>query len=254
MIKVAGNIIANGTTNSPICFTSLNIKWGGIELINSNGSSFSKCIFENADYVFKLTGTSPLILEDSILRDNTSLINDDGGYQSMNIEYCNIENNGTVFYQVRTNGLSAFKYNIFINNTDLFNIGYYFGTTEIQFNNFVNNNIYLEAPAEGYGYGTVDAKNNWWGTTNTSVIDSYIYDKYDDVSLQIINYLPIQMTVIENIGSSIADCPIEPPEAVCLGNPIMDFNDDCKVDFEDFAIFTQSWLECNLDPPSACWE
>jgi len=40
----------------------------------------------------------------------------------------------------------------------------------------------------------------------------------------------------------------------CLGNPQMDFNGDCKVDFADFALFAQNWLECNLDPPSACWE
>jgi hypothetical protein len=40
----------------------------------------------------------------------------------------------------------------------------------------------------------------------------------------------------------------------CVEYPTMDFNYDCKVDFQDFAIFCQSWLDCNLDPPSACWE
>ena len=43
-------------------------------------------------------------------------------------------------------------------------------------------------------------------------------------------------------------------EPTCKHKPTMDFNNDCKVDFEDFAIFANSWLECNLDPPSACWE
>lgn len=41
---------------------------------------------------------------------------------------------------------------------------------------------------------------------------------------------------------------------VCTIPPAMDFNGDCKVDFNDFAIFAQSWLECNIDPPSACWQ
>lgn len=41
------------------------------------------------------------------------------------------------------------------------------------------------------------------------------------------------------------------PEPSC---PEMDFNGDCKVDFKDLAIFAQSWLECNLEPKSACWE
>ena len=43
-------------------------------------------------------------------------------------------------------------------------------------------------------------------------------------------------------------------EPVCIDYPTMDFNKDCKVNFEDFAIFSQEWLYCNIDPPDACWE
>jgi hypothetical protein len=43
-------------------------------------------------------------------------------------------------------------------------------------------------------------------------------------------------------------------ETVCTNYPAMDFNKDCKVNFEDFAVFTQEWLYCNFDPPDACWE
>jgi len=43
-------------------------------------------------------------------------------------------------------------------------------------------------------------------------------------------------------------------EPICIDYPTMDFNKDCKVDFEDFAVFALNWLECNLDPQSACWE
>jgi len=38
---------------------------------------------------------------------------------------------------------------------------------------------------------------------------------------------------------------------VCTQSPAGDLNNDCKVDFEDFAIFADSWLECNTDIPSA---
>jgi hypothetical protein len=41
---------------------------------------------------------------------------------------------------------------------------------------------------------------------------------------------------------------------VCMEYTAMDFNKDCKVDFIDFAMFCHSWLECKLDPPSACLE
>lgn len=40
----------------------------------------------------------------------------------------------------------------------------------------------------------------------------------------------------------------------CTEPLAMDFNDDCKVNVQDLAIFGQSWLECNLDPPETCWE
>lgn len=40
---------------------------------------------------------------------------------------------------------------------------------------------------------------------------------------------------------------------LCITFPTMDFNEDCKVDIKDFAIFCGSWLDCNLDPPSTCW-
>lgn len=40
----------------------------------------------------------------------------------------------------------------------------------------------------------------------------------------------------------------------CLDRPAMDFNKDCRVDSGDFAIFAQGWLDCNLEPSSACWE
>jgi hypothetical protein len=50
-----------------------------------------------------------------------------------------------------------------------------------------------------------------------------------------------------------------------------DLNDDCKVDFKDFALlttdwgksdivfenfadFASNWLQCNLVPQSACWQ
>ncbi len=39
----------------------------------------------------------------------------------------------------------------------------------------------------------------------------------------------------------------------CTEKLQMDFNDDCRVDFADFATFLQSWLACTLDPPQDCW-
>ena len=40
----------------------------------------------------------------------------------------------------------------------------------------------------------------------------------------------------------------------CIGPIKSDLNGDCKVNMLDFTIFSSEWLDCNLDPPEACWE
>ncbi len=40
----------------------------------------------------------------------------------------------------------------------------------------------------------------------------------------------------------------------CLGPIPGDLNNDCRVTFIDFGIMASHWLECNLDPPSVCWQ
>jgi beta propeller repeat protein len=39
----------------------------------------------------------------------------------------------------------------------------------------------------------------------------------------------------------------------CTQEILGDANNDCKIDFTDFAIMASNWLECNLDPPEICW-
>ncbi|MHC4113255.1 MAG: hypothetical protein ACYSUY_19455 [Planctomycetota bacterium] len=42
--------------------------------------------------------------------------------------------------------------------------------------------------------------------------------------------------------------------AQCRDPIVGDIDLDCKVDFFDFAIMASRRLNCNLDPPEACWE
>jgi len=60
--------------------------------------------------------------------------------------------------------------------------------------------------------------------------------------------------ILSGSGSYFDDFSLTVSGAICTQRPAMDFNDDCKVDFTDLAIFMESWLECNLDPPEACWQ
>jgi beta propeller repeat protein len=40
----------------------------------------------------------------------------------------------------------------------------------------------------------------------------------------------------------------------CVNRPRSDLNNDCIVDYRDFAIMALEWSDCGLEPPSACWE
>jgi N-acetylneuraminic acid mutarotase len=42
------------------------------------------------------------------------------------------------------------------------------------------------------------------------------------------------------------------PELICIEPRSADFNGNCKVDFKDFAVSADEWLECGLYPPEAC--
>jgi uncharacterized delta-60 repeat protein len=43
------------------------------------------------------------------------------------------------------------------------------------------------------------------------------------------------------------------PDHTCTPKITGDFDLDCDVDIYDLEIFCQSWLDCNLEPPGACW-
>jgi peptidoglycan/xylan/chitin deacetylase (PgdA/CDA1 family) len=78
-------------------------------------------------------------------------------------------------------------------------------------------------------------------TADFQTISDYLKTKQDSGLLEVITFSDYY-----NALSGL--------EPFCLRKPAMDFNGDCKVDFIDLAIFSQSWLECNLKPKSACWE
>ena len=39
----------------------------------------------------------------------------------------------------------------------------------------------------------------------------------------------------------------------CINPPAYDLNNDCKIDFKDFALLSSEWLFCGLDVQEACW-
>ncbi len=55
-------------------------------------------------------------------------------------------------------------------------------------------------------------------------------------------------------NTQVGDYSVTVSKPKCLGEIVGDLTGDCKLDFADFALMVANWLECNLDPPEACWE
>jgi len=96
---------------------------------------------------------------------------------------------------------NTFSRNSGNNSNNLINILYGSGF-QVSYNNFLNNSVtYVVANNVS---SDVPAKNNYWGTTITSQIDSMIYDYYDDFEYGKVLYNPI-LTAINT------KAPISPP-------------------------------------------
>lgn len=86
----------------------------------------------------------------------------------------------------------------------------YDATPTIQNNNLQNNsnyNFYLSAP------NNVNATNNWWGTTNQSVISNSIYDFKNDFNLGIVTFVPFLTAPNPQAPSTNTPIPTPSPSA-----------------------------------------
>ena len=58
------------------------------------------------------------------------------------------------------------------------------------------------------------AENNWWGTTDTAMIDTRIYDFYDDFNLGEVTYTPILTAPSTSAPSLLSNLSLDPPSPV----------------------------------------
>jgi parallel beta-helix repeat protein len=79
-------------------------------------------------------------------------------------------------------------------------ISFYETTTyesNISFNNIYNNTQYNIKNEVQRNNGDLNLQNNWWGTTNTDLINQSIYDYYDDFELSKIFYKPFLTSPVD---------------------------------------------------------
>jgi PKD repeat protein len=96
----------------------------------------------------------------------------------------------------------------------------------ICFNNIYDNGIYNIKNHIPYGWD-VNATNNWWGTTNETLIKERIYDYYDNYTFSKVLYKPY-LTEPIIIGTPVASFVYSPPEPVA--NETVTFNASASYD------------------------
>jgi len=209
MFLLQGIIYAHGTPDSIITFDC-----GGdsnfIVVASKTGNTFADldyCIIKNGTFFFG-GGYAHLNMT------HCEVVNmyENGGYlhpeKDTFIEYNLFKNCGG--FQISTGGTHDSKYckgsvyiryNLFIGRSDYIQDAYTITSLGnydpdncnliVEYNSFLNNSKVLKLMPE-FDKASMSAPNNYWGTTDTSIIDSMIYDKNDDIRCAgFIEYLPI---------------------------------------------------------------
>jgi parallel beta-helix repeat protein len=192
-MRINGELIANGTSPDAITFTSDEASparrdWQYIQfaLGSLDSSIINDCIVEYSYYGIRLDYASPTI------SNSTFSENDYGVYltNSSPLVSGNIFDGNRYGIYVENQSSPSITENTIINNT-YYGI-YVYGNNIAQENPApaINlNNIYDNSSYDLYttrygnpGNTIVDATNNWWGTTDTALISSKIYDFSDNSS------------------------------------------------------------------------
>lgn len=115
---------------------------------------------------------------------------------NVNITNCNFFNNKTGIYfeseypSDNSHLLKLLSSAIYHNDVGINLIGSHAHNCQISYCSIYGNNTYqVKTQSKNY-QSNIDATNNWWGTTNETLIESGIYDYYDDFSYAKIVYKP----------------------------------------------------------------
>jgi len=196
MFLLNGIIRAHGTAENMITFDG-----GGnsnfFAALSSTGDTFldlNYCIIRNGRSLFPSSGHAHLNITHSKIEnidEPCSLIPERDSF----IEY-NIFKNFCSFVAGSDWSTIYIRYNLFVGRSSFSNDEYY--TIKcigpgliVKHNSFLDNHKVLQL-YPGFSSAAMTAMQNYWGTLNTSLIDSMIYDRNDDITCaDFIDYLPI---------------------------------------------------------------
>ncbi len=223
MFVVQGNLIAHGTAVDKIYFK------GNMGTLGSGTTFFSRStegIFDVSYCSFE-TGKQ-LVFQNSNFPSEFIIKN----CEITNVRFLStLETEGTENYieyntfidsagfGVHDDGIFYFRYNLVKGSDDF--IYHHSDVSEIilNYNSFIDNSRVIRIEGSG---NDINAQNNYWGTTDTSIIDNLIYDKNDDVTISgVVNYLPILTAPDTNtpVAPDPTPTPSPPPTATPTANP-----------------------------------
>ena len=203
MFLLKGEIIAIGTADNKITFDAGN----NSDFFNAQNSkpdaflNLDYCVIKNGKSFWK-HGHGYFSLKNSLIENLSERSYLSSPENDVYIEYNEFKNIGGFTTSHGGNTKIYIRYNLFdAKNPDLPSYSDYLiqntasydqSETIVEYNSFINSEgILLELPSE-YGAAGLSAPNNYWGTQDTSVIDTMIYDKNDNAdSAGYIEYAPI---------------------------------------------------------------
>lgn len=201
-LTVEGNLIARGTKEKPILFTSARQTpekkdWTFVQISVSKNSAVERCIFE---YAF--TGLqihySKAEVRDNIFR---------GNYEAMRFSTADvlIEHNdftGNV-YGIRTesNGSrTTIRNNSFRGNGHAYFPVRKTGSSVRFFDNNVENSLRYNVNVGQSQHEDLDLSGNWWGSADKEKVAEKFFDKTKDASLGRVNFEPFLQKPVEDSG------------------------------------------------------
>ena len=219
-LRVLGRLVAKGTAEQPIHFRSAEKKpnpsdWAYILVYAADGVSvLDHCVIEHA-FTGLQVHFSQAAVTNSVFRDNNEGIR--FGRAELTIEHNDIDGNHYGIRHTRLEGPVAIRYNLIRRN----DVGIFLVPSNqnvpdfaasyarrdlvapvqplVRFNNLVDNRDYAYRLGERQGYD-IEVRDNWWGSNDSGMIRTGIYDRESDPSLGRVRVIPFLLEPCGDAG------------------------------------------------------
>lgn len=229
MFLINGRIYAYGTSDNKIIFDGNKISniFGPKESTAETFLDLDYCIIRDGLSFWEPSGYSQhgsFRLRHSELTNLNSYSYVWYPYNDVYIEYNSFAD--CAGFSIGTSNSSVYiRHNLFTNNIGFIVknwASYSTSCTYVNYNSFIGTSGIILSTENKDSNSNILAENNYWGTTDTNIINSMIWDRNDDITLpNFINYLPIleEPSILTPIALTPTSSPAPTPTANPTSNP-----------------------------------